>query len=283
MIDASTYERKRKFAGNVFTSPVSCFSCKLSTKDNLKLRWVERISSSHLPSANFIFEVTFPEVDAMRFEAVARSIFYSEDSDDFMECYIVKDVMPFFANVIYPGDILLRVNGQSLLRKSVNGEFIDPQKSSSCFENIASAAQTSANATPSFGVTIRFMRTGSTSLNFTPSPAELNLFQVDKHIAAKFLVVKVVPPPAPITLNAADGTVAPPAPPAAPQWSIQLSYLDQQVSILSFFFILVGMHVDVFRWVASYIIQLNVLVFHIHIPCPIHAHASRSCPRAYLR
>jgi hypothetical protein len=245
MLDTLSYERKRKFAGNVFTSPVPCFSSKLSTKDNLKLRWVERISSSHLPSANFIFEVTFPEVDAMRFEAVPRSIFYSEDSDDFMECYIVKDVMPFFANVIYPGDILLRVNGQSLLRKSVNGEFIDPQKSSSCFENIASAAQTSANATPSFGVTIRFMRTGSTSLNFTPSPAELNLFQVDKHIAAKFSIVKVAPVPVPITIPSAgvqgDNNNNKAVVVTAPQWSIQLSYLDPQVYV--HFYVVFRLHV----------------------------------------
>lgn len=236
MVDTATYERKRKFAGNVFASPVPCFSRKLSTKDNLKLRWMERISSSHLPSANFIFEVTFPEVDAMRFEAIARSIFYSEDSDDFMECYIVKEVMPFFANVIYPGDILLRVNGQSLLRKSVNGEFIDPQKSSSCFENIASAALTSANATPSFGVTIRFMRTGSTSLNFTPSPAELNLFQVDKHIAAKFSVVKVTPTVAAGAATANATTNAP------QQWSIQLSYLDQQVYYICYVFRCILLH-----------------------------------------
>jgi hypothetical protein len=222
---------KRKHALGTAASPASCFSNKLSTKDNLKLRWTERITSSHLPSANFIFEVTFVDVDSMRFEAIARSIHYSEDTDDFMECYAVNDVMPFFSNVIYPGDILLRVNGQSLLRKSVNGEFIDPQKSSSCFENIATAAVASSNAVPTSGVTIRFMRTGSTSMNFTPSPAELNLFQVDKHIAAKFNVIKVQP---------AKPVSAVPKPPSDPapqaqqqQWSIQLSFLDQQVRVPS--------------------------------------------------
>lgn len=212
---------KRKFEGASPTHPSVYFTNKLSSKDNLKLRWVERITSSHLPSANFIFEVTFSDVEAMKFEIVARNINYSEDSDDFMECFAVSEVMPFFSNVIYPGDILLRVNGQSLLRKSVNGEFIDPQKSSSCLENIITAATTSANASPPSGVTIRFMRTGSTSLNFTPSPAELNLFQVDKHIAAKFNVVKVTPQGAPHTLKAQNDSQL---------WSVQLSFIDQQVS-----------------------------------------------------
>lgn len=232
---------KRKLDGASPTPPAVYFTNKLSSKDNLKLRWVERITSSHLPSANFIFEVTFSDVEAMQFEIVARNINYSEDSDDFMECFAVSEVMPFFSNVIYPGDILLRVNGQSLLRKSVNGEFIDPQKSSSCLENIVTAATTSANANPPSGVTIRFMRTGSTSLNFTPSPAELNLFQVDKHIAAKFNVVKVQTPSH--HSGAPKQQSAPNAPggSGAPQtqkmqhdsqlWSVQLSFIDQQVSI----------------------------------------------------
>ena len=229
MVDVCYSGLKRKDL--LSASTTQCFSHKLSTKDNLKLRWVERITSAHLPSANFIFEVTFPDVDAMRFEAVTRSIYYSEDSDDFMECCAVNEVMPFFSNVIYPGDILLRVNGQSLLRKSVNGEFIDPQKSSSCFENIASAATAAANAVPSSGVTIRFMRSGSTSMNFTPSPAELNLFQVDKHIAAKFNVVKVQHNA--LKQHATGLTATAAATAQKPQqWSIQLSFLDQQVCIL---------------------------------------------------
>jgi hypothetical protein len=218
---------KRKYDGGLVTAPAVYFSHKLSSKDDLKLRWVERITSSHLPSANFIFEVTFSDVGSMKFEMVARNINYSEDSDDFMECFAVSEVMPFFSNVIYPGDILLRVNGQSLLRKSVNGEFIDPQKSSSCIENIVAAATASANAVPPSGVTIRFMRTGSTSLNFTPSPAELNLFQVDKHIAAKFNVVRVQQPAGTAAQKSTaakrteegDGAL----------WSVQLSFIDQQV------------------------------------------------------
>lgn len=219
-------DRKRKMVEN------ASISRKISTKDNLKLRWLERLAAAHLPSANFIFEITFPDVDSMRFVAIPRSIHYAEDSDEFMECYVVQNVMPFFSNVLYSGDILLRVNGQSLLRKSLNGEFIDPQKSSSCFENIATAAQSSLAATPPSGVTIRFMRSGSASLNFTPSPAELNLLQVDKHIAAKLLVSKVTSPV--ITGAGAGGglkTATTGGEKQQQQWCIQLSYLDPQVCV----------------------------------------------------
>lgn len=230
MHPALATDRKRKASEN------ASFSKKISTKDNLRLRWLERLASAHLPSANFIFEITFPDVDSMRFEAIARSIHYAEDTTDFMECFVVRNVMPFFSNILYNGDILLRVNGQSLLRKSVNGEFIDPQKSSSCFENISTAAQASLASTPPSGVTIRFMRSGSTSLNFTPSPAELNLFQVDKHIAAKLIVVKAAQPAAASASANANGvntSTAGSARSQQQQWSIQLSYLDPQVSFKS--------------------------------------------------
>ena len=229
--DLAQLRKRRRLAMEPDSEVSSCYSQKISTKANLKLRWTERISSSHLPSANFIYEVTFPELEALGFEAVPRSIYYSEDCDDYMECYTVKAVLPFYSNVIYPGDLLLRVNGQSLLRKSVNGEFIDPQKSNTCFENIALAGQpstgftsssaftssalntSSSSPTASAAITLRFMRNGSSSLNFSPSPAELNLFQVDKHIAAKYQVVK--------TVSGNENTV---------HWSVRLTFIDQQVN-----------------------------------------------------
>jgi hypothetical protein len=238
-------DRKRKSLREV----PSCYSNKMSTKGNLKLRWAERITSSNISSANFSYEITFSAAEALQFEAVSTSVYYSEDSDDFLECYAIKSVKPFFSNVIYSGDLLLRVNGQSLLRKSVNGEFMDAHKTG-FLEIIAAAAAptaaTSVSTVPAVAspaqivlgdaatpITIRFLRAGSSSLNFNPSPVELNLFQVDKHIAARYQVIKQIP----ALVGAAElnrdmndfqqsqiNDVS-----LVSHWSIQLTYLEQQV------------------------------------------------------
>jgi hypothetical protein len=152
-------------------------SSKIATKANLKLRWAERISSSHLPAASFTYEVTFPSHGALGFEVRSRHIRQSEDSDSWVECFVVMRVLPFFSNLIYPGDILLRLNGQSLLRKAVGGRYVEGALA--CEEQLVAATAP---------LVLRIVRPGTSSLNFMPSPVELNLFQSDKHIAAKFLV-----------------------------------------------------------------------------------------------
>ena len=62
-----------------------------------------------------------------------------------------------------------------------------------------------------------------------PSPAELNLFQVDKHIAAKYVVLKTVSVVSSNNNNVVGEQVGNSSSNNMVNWSVRLTFLDQQV------------------------------------------------------
>lgn len=105
----------------------------LPNRPDYNLRWTERIGSYYLPNTSIIFDLAYPHpfpVD-YGFSLNWQYLQYSKSTFDRTILYcVVKDVkLNLLSSVIYPGDIILKVNETQLTYKP--GDELDPKKLSS--------------------------------------------------------------------------------------------------------------------------------------------------------
>lgn len=86
--------------------------------------WHKRIISSYTPSASFSFEITFPHDKSLGLNLRPRCIRYpSGDGMRFMGALVVVEITSLLSSIVYPGDILLRINDQNLVEFGDSYEF----------------------------------------------------------------------------------------------------------------------------------------------------------------
>ena len=80
-------------------------------------KWQDRVLSSYTPTASFTFELTFPkEYSSLGLQLRPHLLPFSiTSSHRALACCIVIDTTACPCNLVQPGDILLSVNGQSVL------------------------------------------------------------------------------------------------------------------------------------------------------------------------
>jgi hypothetical protein len=77
--------------------------------------WLTRVTTSYTPAASFCYEITFPHQNALGLSLKPKSIFYSSaGSNKFMGTLVVEESQALLSTVVYPGDILLRINDTNL-------------------------------------------------------------------------------------------------------------------------------------------------------------------------
>jgi hypothetical protein len=77
--------------------------------------WLTRITTSYTPTASFCFEITFPHQNALGLSLKPKSIFYSSaGTNKFMGALVVEESQALLSTVVYPGDLLLRINDTNL-------------------------------------------------------------------------------------------------------------------------------------------------------------------------
>jgi hypothetical protein len=77
--------------------------------------WLTRVTTSYTPTASFCFEITFPHQNALGLSLKPKSIFYSSaGTNKFIGTLVVEESQALLSTVVYPGDILLRINDTNL-------------------------------------------------------------------------------------------------------------------------------------------------------------------------
>mmetsp|Transcript_9726 Transcript_9726/g.14658 ORF Transcript_9726/g.14658 Transcript_9726/m.14658 type:complete len:828 (+) Transcript_9726:64-2547(+) len=77
--------------------------------------WNKRIQSSYTPSSSFCYEITFPHQNSLGLNLKPRSIYYScGGGTKHMGALVVVDATSLLSTIVYPGDIILRINDMNL-------------------------------------------------------------------------------------------------------------------------------------------------------------------------
>jgi hypothetical protein len=122
--------------------------------------WLTRVTTSYTPTASFCYEITFPHQNALGLSLKPKSIFYSSaGSNKFMGTLVVEESQALLSTVVYPGDILLRINDTNLTNF---GDHFD-------FETATNLVTSSASPR-----VVRFLR--PLGPDHTLSPAEVSCF-----------------------------------------------------------------------------------------------------------
>ena len=108
--------------GNYVNAPVSegappvCFAGSRT--------WYKRIVSAHTPSTSFCYEITFPHTNSLGLNLRPRCITYSSGGGQkYMGALVVVEITSLLSSIVYPGDILLCINGRSLVDFGDSYEF----------------------------------------------------------------------------------------------------------------------------------------------------------------
>ena len=155
----------------------------------VNLRWIDRITSHSIPAVSFSYDISFPRFEAMQLIVVPRVMKNVDDFSDSIQYFVVQSVIPFYANAVYPGDILLKACGEKCF--NIITRFARDSGPSTVDELVASLAGKSSDQP----LQLRFLRLAGKTVNFTPSPAEFALFLSDKYVAAKYVVTVSYPSP----------------------------------------------------------------------------------------
>ena len=135
-------------------------------------KWQDRVLSSFTPTASFTFEITFPkEYASLGLQLRPHLLPFSVTSSHrALACCIVIDTTACPCTLVQPGDILLSVNGQSVLTLE------DSCEASYRFdESVRTISQAVAPRT------IRFLRSAALCPNLRVSAAEVLLLAGDGH------------------------------------------------------------------------------------------------------
>lgn len=145
-------------------------------KIDISRRWMDRVSSSFALSAAFTYEVTFPTQQSLGINLKVHGISYSAGSGGRILgcCIVVETINTKIASIILPGDILLKVNGASLLGSPKEG--FD-------FDKVTQLISTAPSPR-----TIKILRPAGISPNFCISPAEIFLLHAEDKCTARFTV-----------------------------------------------------------------------------------------------
>ena len=161
----------------------------LPGKADVNRRWPERLTSSFYPTAAFAYEVTFTHQSSLGLQLRPLMLTYSlAGGKRTLGCCVVIDASLSPSPQVQAGDILVSVNGQSLIgaQPQASSEQRESQRDSSGgFSFDASVKAISQAAAPR---TIRFLRTAGLSVNQQLSPAEASLLVYDHHPVAKYTV-----------------------------------------------------------------------------------------------
>jgi len=125
----------------------------------------------------------------MQLTVVPRVIKNADNFSDSMQYFVVESTIPFYANAVYPGDILLKAGGRKCF--NILTKFTRDSGPSTVEELVASIAGQSSDEP----LQLRFLRLAGQTVNFAPSQAEFALFLSDKYVAAKFAVTVTSPSP----------------------------------------------------------------------------------------
>ena len=161
----------------------------LPGKADVNRRWPERLTSSFYPTAAFAYEVTFTHQSSLGLQLRPLMLTYSlAGGKRTLGCCVVIDASLSPSPQVQAGDILVSVNGQSLIgaQPQASSDQRESQRDSSGgFSFDASVKAISQAAAPR---TIRFLRTAGLSVNQQLSPAEASLLVYDHHPVAKYTV-----------------------------------------------------------------------------------------------
>ena len=182
----------------------------LPGKTDVNRRWHDRLVSSFYPTAAFAYEVTFMQQSSLGLQLRPLFLTYPVAAGKrTLGCCVVIDASQSPSQLVQAGDILVSVNGLSLVgAQNQIGDQRDSQKEGSGgFSFDASVKAISHAVAPR---TIRFLRTAGLSVNQQLSPGEASL-----------LVSEQVYPIAKYTVEQSASTGGGPHP--------TLLYLDNQV------------------------------------------------------
>lgn len=165
------------------------------------LRWNERISSSFIPSVSYIYEVHYTNLSPkshgftwqwqyLPFSShnLARNLIYC----------VVKSIDYNYGSSLTVGDIILKVNDTKMILNSNEEKniliynnllknFFNSNMASRSSANLTALATASNPNNPGANLSIKFLRSSSTSSSSIPSASELLLFsQEEKSVAIKF-------------------------------------------------------------------------------------------------
>lgn len=149
----------------------------------VNLRWIDRITSYSIPAVSFSYDISFPRYEAMQLTVVPRVMKNVDDFSDSIQYFVVQSVIPFYANAVYPGDILLKACGGKCY--NILTTFAKDSGPSTVEELVAFLAGQSSSDQQ---LQLRLLRLAGKTVNFTPSPAEFALFLSDKYVSAKYVV-----------------------------------------------------------------------------------------------
>jgi hypothetical protein len=164
----------------VLNSDKVIFPMNVPTKPDTNLRWIERIGTFYQPHASFVYEIIYQYTyKEPGFEYQWQYLPYSGHSlNRWMMYCVVSAVSPSFSNVVSIGDIVVKMNDESLLYKP--GDKVDLKTIGT---KLHDSLKTLKNP-----ITLRFFRTSGHTNNTLPSPAELNAVTMDKGNMHRFLV-----------------------------------------------------------------------------------------------
>ena len=175
---------KRDFSSltNSSSSSNGIASDRRPSQHGVNLRWIDRITSYSIPAVSFSYDISFPRYEAMQLTVVPRVLKNADDFSDSIQYFVVHSVKPFYANAVYPGDILLKACGGKCF--NIITRFTKDSGPSTVEELVASLAGQPSDQP----LQLRLLRLAGKTVNFTPSPAEFSLFLSDKYVAAKYVV-----------------------------------------------------------------------------------------------
>lgn len=77
--------------------------------------WLTRVTTSYTPGTSFCYEITFPEQNPLGLSLKPKSIYYSSyGMNKYMGTLVVEESQTLLSTIVYPGDILLRINQTNL-------------------------------------------------------------------------------------------------------------------------------------------------------------------------
>ena len=156
----------------------------LPGKTDVNRRWPERLVSSFFPTAAFAYEVTFMQQSSLGLQLRPLLLTYSVGGGKrTLGCCVVIDASQSPSQLVQAGDILVSVNGLSLIgAQPQSGEMKEASGGFSFDTSVKAISQAVAPRT------IRFLRTAGLSVNQQLSPAEASLLVADSHPIAKYTV-----------------------------------------------------------------------------------------------
>lgn len=158
------------------------YSTALPSKPDYNIRWTERVASYYVPSASYTYEVQYsiPKHYPLGFTVQWQHIPYSHNTPHktLLVC-AVKTVSDHFHTAIAVGDIILKMNDETLVYKP--GDPFNEKRLLTLFT--PNGFNQLSNLT-----SLRFLRAGSTCNGCIPSVAEILLLLNEKHSGAKYNV-----------------------------------------------------------------------------------------------